>query len=156
MTSTISVFFIRDTHYLYLYITHTNLVCSSLRCSRQDGQLCILTEDQCKYAVPSDLFSWKKSNITIQTSIYSLCWPLTLLHHVPNRLLAGLNHVSSISAGFQQSPTTHARRDRPCLSFPLPLPCSPFQTGSKKFWIQAATNPDVRHRKVPPGPRLNK
>jgi hypothetical protein len=108
-------------------------------------------------ATPRDLFSWKKLMITsIYASIYYLltmlfnvlvvsllCWRLTLIRHVPNRLLAVLAHVSSISAWFQLLPSTPIRRARPCLSFPLPLPCPQLQTGSVESWIQATTRAAV-------------
>jgi hypothetical protein len=83
-----------------------------------------------------------------KTVVSSLCWPLTLLHHIPNRLLAILSHVSSISAGFQLPPPTPTRWARPCLSFLLSLPCPQFQTGSRKFWIQATTHAAVGHKPI--------
>jgi hypothetical protein len=72
--------------------------------------------------------------------VSSLCWPQTLLHYFPNRLLAVLGHVSSISAGFQLPFSTPTRRAKPCLSFPFPLPCpdswpDPGSSGSRQLPI---------------------
>jgi hypothetical protein len=80
-----------------------------------------------------------------EMAISSLCCPLILPHHVPNRFLFILHHVSFISAGFQLIFSRSNRRAWPCLSLPLPLPCFCLRTGSRKFWIQEITHISVGH-----------
>jgi hypothetical protein len=61
--------------------------------------------------------------------VFSLCWPLILLHHVPNMFLLVSCHVSPISARFQLTLFPKTGWAWPCV---CPLP----QTGSRKLWIQ--------------------
>jgi hypothetical protein len=75
-----------------------------------------------------------------ELAISSLCWPLILLHHVPNRFLFVLHHVSSISAGFQLIFSLPNEWAWPCFGLPLPLSNPSLQTGSRKSWIQATAH----------------
>ncbi len=59
------------------------------------------------------------------------CWPLILLHHVLNRFLFVLHHVSSISAGFQLIFSLPNRKAPPCFGLPFPLSCPSLQTSSR-------------------------
>ncbi len=114
-------------------------------CLRRDAQLAHSQKINANGVAPCDKFSWKNQTITRQDirfthylihnvilnelAISSLCWPLILPHHVPNRFLVVLHHVSSISAGFQLfffSPIGGPAW--PCLGLPLPLSRLSLQT----------------------------
>jgi hypothetical protein len=77
-----------------------------------------------------------------ELAISSFCWPLHLPHHVPNRFLFVLHHVSSIFARFQLIFPLTNMQAWPCLGLPL----SSLQTGSRKSWIQAIAHLSVGHR----------
>ncbi len=103
-------------------------------CSRRDGRFMYWQRINTSGVAPHDLSpernqlsQSRQATITIyQTMLFnklvvsSLCWPLTLLHHIPNRLLAILSHVSSISAGFQLPPPTPTKRPGPASASSFP------------------------------------
>ncbi len=73
-----------------------------------------------------------------EETIFSLCWPLVLLHHVLNGFLFSSSHGFAISVRFQLTFFTRSRWAGPF--FP------PFlQTGSRKLWIQTIAHFPVRH-----------
>ncbi len=124
----------------------------------------VLTEDQCKQCSTMWFILLKEIKAITQQgtrfthylthnvifnelAIFSLYWPLILQHHVLNRFLVVLHHISSISAGSQLSFSRPNRWAWPCLGLPLLPTCFCLRTGSKKFWIQAITHISVWHTK---------
>jgi hypothetical protein len=62
--------------------------------------------------------------------IFSLCWPLILLHHVQNGLFPLFSHVSLISARFQLALFPRVGQVGPLTPLFLPI-------GFRKLWIQS-------------------
>ncbi len=60
-------------------------------------------------------------------AIFSLCWPLILLHHIPNRFFSISFHVFSISAGSQLTLYPKAGQTWPRISPPPPPSVDLFQ-----------------------------
>ncbi len=93
----------------------------------------VLTEDQCKWLSTKWFIPLKEKTAithgyyeslllnysTTEITIFSLCWPLILLHHVWNGFLFASSHGSPISAGFQLTLFPGTRCARPFSPLPV-------------------------------------
>jgi hypothetical protein len=77
--------------------------------------------------------------------MFSLCWPLTLLHHVSNQHDVVSSHVSSISAGSRLISPLLPCRPGPVSACPPPSIAPNAGLVARKLWIQATPWTTIGH-----------